>query len=106
MFPKFIQVGLYYGGEGGGGGGGRECIYVGYIFGMLIGFHICGTYIRGRQGVSYARGSIKGIFLYIRRFMTWTPAIDFYRIIINTFLFFLEHCKCHTTDILIYKWST
>ena len=42
MFPKFIQVGLY---SGGGGGGG---VYTGgFIFGMLIGFHIWGAYILG-----------------------------------------------------------
>ena len=50
MFPKFIQVGLY---SGGGGGG----VYTGgFIFGMLIGFHIWGAYILGgayirREGV-------------------------------------------------------
>ena len=55
MFPKFIQVGLYLGGEA----------YIrGDIFRMLIGLHIWGAYFGAGRGLLY-EGRIIGILRYI-----------------------------------------
>ena len=48
MFPKFIQVGKWplFG----------RCTYGGFLFGMLTGFHIWRTYMRG--GLIFGGGGV------------------------------------------------